>query len=239
MPKDYRRKNRIDGQFAARTITMLESPAYMALSLSARRALNRLEIELAHHGGLDNGRLPVTFDHFAEYRIERHAIAPALRELEALGFIEITERGRAGNGEWRRPHLFRLTYKNVGNAQPTDEWKRIKTDQEADIIAAAARKTTPRKPRRKNKTPVRVSPNSQCGKPHHKHHFTSAGNPTTRPSGEIRTTSIISGRSRAPRSPPPDAAALPPPLVAEVLDVVHRVLDEGGCARGAGRRAAA
>src|SRR5262249_60035859 len=103
------------------------------LSLSARRAVDRIEIELAHHGGNDNGRLPVTFDDFDEYRINRHSIAPALRELEALGFIEITERGRAGNGEWRRPHLFRLTYRYVGNAQPTDEWQRIKTDHEADM----------------------------------------------------------------------------------------------------------
>jgi hypothetical protein len=198
-----RRRNRIAGQFAARTIAMLESPAYMALSLSARRALDRIEIELAHHGGNDNGRLPVTFDDFAEYRIHRHAIAPALRELEALGFIEITERGRAGNGEWRRPHLFRLTYRYVGNAQPTSEWQRIKTDQEADMIAEAARKEapktakhkTPTKARRKIRTPVPVSPTSQCRKPHHKHHFASDGNRTTSHSAETATTSIISGRN--------------------------------------------
>jgi hypothetical protein len=94
-----RKRTRIDGQFAAREIKMLESHAYRELSLSARRVLDRLEIELAHHGGMDNGKLPVTYDDFQRYGIDRHAIAPAIRELIALGFVAITVRGRAGNAE--------------------------------------------------------------------------------------------------------------------------------------------
>jgi hypothetical protein len=43
---------------------MLESAAYCELSLSARRVLDRIEIELAKHGGVENGRLPVTYDDF-------------------------------------------------------------------------------------------------------------------------------------------------------------------------------
>lgn len=84
------RRNRIAGQFAARTIEMIKSPAWCVLGLSARRALDRIEIELADHGGTDNGRLPVTYDDFVRYGIHRHAIAPGIRELEALGFIEVT-----------------------------------------------------------------------------------------------------------------------------------------------------
>jgi hypothetical protein len=60
-----RRKNAIFGQFAARLIEMMESPAYRVLSLSAHRVLSRIEVEYAHHGGQDNGKLPVTFDDFA------------------------------------------------------------------------------------------------------------------------------------------------------------------------------
>src|SRR3712207_5280047 len=97
MPAGTKRRKRISGQFSARTIEMWESPAYRTLSLSAHRVLSRLEIEHAHHGGNDNGWLPVTFDQFQEYGIERHCIAPAVRELEMLGFVEITEHGRAGN----------------------------------------------------------------------------------------------------------------------------------------------
>ena len=106
MSKNYLTKTRISGQWAWRTIEMMESPAFRALSHSARRILDRLEIEIAHHGGKDNGRLPFTFDHFAEYGVDRHSIAPALREVEALKFIEVTERGRAGNAEYRNRIYF-------------------------------------------------------------------------------------------------------------------------------------
>jgi hypothetical protein len=139
MSKNYLRKNKIAGQFSARTIEMMEAPAFQVLSLSAHRVLARLEIEHGHHAGNDNGKLPVTFDQFAECGIHRHAIALALREVCALGFVEITERGRAGNAEWRRPNLFRLTYRQVDRAAPTDEWKNIKTLEEAEMIAQKAR----------------------------------------------------------------------------------------------------
>jgi hypothetical protein len=44
---------------------------------------------------MDNG-LPVTFNDFQRYGIDRHFIAPVIRELVALGFVEVTEQGRAG-----------------------------------------------------------------------------------------------------------------------------------------------
>ena len=70
---------------------MLESPAFRVLSLSARRVLDRIEIELAHHGGQDNGRLPVTYEHFHDYGIHRHAIGP-----------EFANASRSGS--WRSPN---------------------------------------------------------------------------------------------------------------------------------------
>ena len=88
-----RRSSSFSGQFAGRLVEMLESYAYRTLSLSAMRLITRVEIEFAHHGGQDNGRLPVTFDDFEQYGIHRHAIAPAMREAEALGFIEVTVTG--------------------------------------------------------------------------------------------------------------------------------------------------
>jgi hypothetical protein len=50
----------INGAFAWRLIEMLESPANRVLSLSAKRILERLEIELYLHGGKpsENGKLP-------------------------------------------------------------------------------------------------------------------------------------------------------------------------------------
>ena len=102
---------------------MLESPTFRKLILSARRVLDRLEIELAHHGGMDDGRLPVTYDDCQRYGIDRHAITPAIRELVG------TEHGRAGNAEWRKPNQFRITYKHTRETSPTHEWKEIEMSE--------------------------------------------------------------------------------------------------------------
>jgi hypothetical protein len=138
-----KRRNSINDQWSARRREMLESPAYRALSQSAHRVMSRIELELCYHGGNDNGQLPVTFEDFVEYGIERASIAPALREGEALGFFRITDRGRGGNREYRAPNKFYLTFA-VGRGsrknQPTDEWRKIKTIEEAREIARNARR---------------------------------------------------------------------------------------------------
>ncbi|WP_442582512.1 hypothetical protein ACSBOB_11445 [Mesorhizobium sp. ASY16-5R] len=133
------KRTQIAGQWAWQLIEMKESPAFRALSLSARRVLDRLEIEIAHHGGKDNGKLPATFDQFAEYGVSRRLIAPAIREAAALGFVVVTDRGRAGNALWRRPSLYRLTYRPTELTEATDDWRKIATAKEADAIATAAR----------------------------------------------------------------------------------------------------
>ena len=137
-----RRRNRINEQFSARLIEMLEAPAYRALSRSAHLVIARIEVELGHHGGNDNGRLPVTTDNFVAYGIHRASVAPAIREAEALGFIRITERGRGGNAEHRSPNYFFLTFAHNRNSRaqpPTHKWREIKTEEEAAEIALAAR----------------------------------------------------------------------------------------------------
>ncbi|MGB3502266.1 MAG: hypothetical protein WBA44_11620 [Mesorhizobium sp.] len=135
------KRTQIGGQFAWRLIEMLRSPAYRVLSQSGHRVLARLEIELAQHGGDDNGKLPTTYDQFSEYGISRRLVAPAIREAVALGFIEVIERGRAGNAEWRRPSVYRLTYRPTKLLEPTDEWQKIATMAEAERVADEARKT--------------------------------------------------------------------------------------------------
>jgi DNA-binding transcriptional MocR family regulator len=137
-----KRRNGISGQWSARLIEMLECPAYRALSQSAHRVISRIEIELAHHGGNDNGRLPVTFEDFIAYGVHHNAVAPAIREAEALGFIRVTERGRGGNAEHRQPNKFFLTFAHSRESRqspPTHDWRRIKSLEDAIEIAQAAR----------------------------------------------------------------------------------------------------
>ena len=152
------RRNKISGQFAYQLIEMLESPAWHVLSLSARRVFDRIQIEHAHHGGKENGRLPVTFRDFKEYGIHWNSIAPAIREAAALGFIRITQEGIASNREFRIPNMFALTHLATDKEpKPTEEWRRIKTVEEAKTIAAAARKAPARfaKFKRKKKAGLR------------------------------------------------------------------------------------
>ncbi len=138
-PAGHKRRTKISGQFAWRTIEMISSPAFQVLSLAARRVLDRLEIELASHGGTENGRLIVTFNQLQTFGIDRDGIAPAIRELEWLGFVQVTERGRAGNAEHRAPNRFRIVYRPTDKAAPTDEWRRIETAEQAQEGARAAR----------------------------------------------------------------------------------------------------
>ena len=139
-----RRRNQISAQFSARLIGMLEAPAYRALSRSAHLVIARIEVELGHHGGNDNGRLPVTTDNFVTYGMDRGSVAPAIREAEALGFICVTQRGHGGNAEHRSPNYFFLTFAHNRNSRaepPTHDWRRIRTLDEAERIARAARAT--------------------------------------------------------------------------------------------------
>lgn len=144
MPRP-KRKNSIDGQFAPRLIEMLRSSAFKVLSLSARRLLDRLEIELANHGGTNNGRLIVTYNDFEAYGIDRQAIGPAMREAITLGFVEVTERGRPSESDFgRHPNKFRLTYRD-GSVQdswskPTNEWRAFRSPAGALEAQKIARK---------------------------------------------------------------------------------------------------
>lgn len=188
-----RRRTQIGAQFSPRRIDMLRSPAYRALSLSAHRVIDRISIEHMDHGGADNGRLPITFADFEAYGIHRHAIAPAIREAAAVGFIEVTQQGRAGNAEWRKPNMFRLTFARSDNDRNdgTHEWMKI-SEADAPLIAAMARKSEPQK----NKSPVPENANFRCRKPHRKSGFQGAETGTTGHGAETAPLSISRGGDR-------------------------------------------
>jgi hypothetical protein len=153
-----RRRNSIVGSFVPLLTEILESSAWRVLSLSARRVLDRVSIELRHHGGYQGDGLCVTFADFEDYGIERHAIAPAIREAVALGFLLITRRGRAGNAEFRRSQWYKLTYLNTRDGEPTHQWRRFATIAEAKQKAAKARAQNRRPVRENPLTSVRETP---------------------------------------------------------------------------------
>jgi hypothetical protein len=149
-----------DQQWSWWTIAMLESPAYRVLSVSAHRVIARIRIELGHHGGKDNGKLPVTYKDFQAYGIHPNAIGPAIHEAEALGWTRVTEYGLASPGEFRRPTKFGLTHLPLGDAAATNDWQKIETLEQAHTIAATARKQPSRYcrlPRRKKTAAEKIS----------------------------------------------------------------------------------
>jgi hypothetical protein len=140
-----KRRTAIAGQFIARPRQLIDSPVLWVLSLAAHRALIRIELEHMAHGGSENGKLPVTYKDLERCGIHPNAIAPALRELEALGIIETTRRGYGGAAEVREPSLYRLTYVMAWNAGRTDgagthEYLQFKTREDAGKAAQEARK---------------------------------------------------------------------------------------------------
>lgn len=121
--------NTIIGQFIPHRIEMLESGAWRRLSLAARHILDRLECEHASHGGFENGSLGCTYDDFQRFGVRRKSIAPALKELQSMGFVVVTRRGRGGNAGYRHMSRYRLTYLATRHEAPTDEWRRYSSEK--------------------------------------------------------------------------------------------------------------
>jgi hypothetical protein len=184
-----KKKTKKNSQFVMHSAAMLGSPAYRVLSLAGHRILACIEIEHCRHAGKDNGKLPITHENFQEFCIHDHSIGPGLREVEALGFIEITQRGLAGNADHRRPNQFRLTYLPTDGAGATNEWSKIETVREAKAIAMKARAN---KPTRRSKE---------------KPHWRKMRKPLAETTSEKQEFSVAETASEAPKSPPAKTAS--------------------------------
>jgi hypothetical protein len=143
-PKTYE-PDEANPAFIMTRLVMLDSVAYWALKPIEVRILEVIEIEHMRHGGAENGRLIVTRRQLEKRGIHKDVIAPSLRALEALGFIEITERGVAGIGEHAKAHRFRLTYVQP---KPTDEWRKFHDPAFAKAVAETARQNADIRSRR-------------------------------------------------------------------------------------------
>jgi hypothetical protein len=138
-----KRRSNFDEAWVPHMQSLIESAAFRTLSRGAHQFILRLEAEHCRHGGTANGNLTVTYKDCRDWGMDANAIGPAQREAVALGFVKMTERGRAGNAEHRRAHRWGLTYirPNHDRGPPaTDDWKRFNTVAEAARAAKKARK---------------------------------------------------------------------------------------------------
>jgi hypothetical protein len=190
--------HRVDGPFMPNLREMKQSPAFRVLTLAERRVLDRLEIEWLNKGGYEgsaNGKLIVTFAQFEEYGVRRNSIAPAIRGVVALGFTEVTQQGRAGNADFRRPSEYRITYYPTVDAGPTHEWRQISED-DARMIAQGVKRpgsnSANSSPPKKQKTTPRND--------------TEVGNETAPSFGPRNDTDL--GPRNDTKFPPPETAPL-------------------------------
>jgi len=124
------------------TRAMLESPAWAALSIHARRIIDRVLVEHMAHGGTQNGALPVSYADIEALGIRRNRIASAIAEAVALGFLD-HRRGRAAGGSAKgHVQVFRLTWLRTGDGEPaTNRWKALDAAEAQEKAAAAKEKS--------------------------------------------------------------------------------------------------
>jgi DNA-binding transcriptional ArsR family regulator len=133
--------NSIVGQFIARPVEMLKSPAWKALPDPARRILEVIELEHAAHGAADNGRLEVPYNDFEKNGVRRQTVSLSLRQCQELGFLEVMQQGRIARGVHKQASVYRVTYLNgrSTSAQPTHDWRDLDTEEKvARALSRAA-----------------------------------------------------------------------------------------------------
>jgi hypothetical protein len=92
------------------------------------------------HAGRSNGELIVTYGQFELYGVPRKAIAGAIREAVAMGFILVADRGAGGNREFRRASTYALAWLPTPKEMlPRRRWAKFMTIEEAREVAATAR----------------------------------------------------------------------------------------------------
>jgi hypothetical protein len=111
-----------------------------------------------------------------------------------------TGEGRAGNAEFRSPNKFRITYRHTDSLGPTDEWRRIETQEQANTIAVTARRTFP----------VPENASVRCRKPSPKREYAQCRKPSLQ--GKVRKPSLLlylgQGCPLRPGSPLPPLSPL-------------------------------
>jgi hypothetical protein len=116
--------------------SMLESAAWSAMSLAARKAVDRIIIEhLAHAGGM-NGELAVTYDDFVAFGIRRSSIRNAIALAVALGFVDVTTRGARSYGVRRLPSQYGLTWMGRRDrTPPSNRWRGVDPAHAQAVLA--------------------------------------------------------------------------------------------------------
>src|SRR5690606_16622304 len=127
----------ITGAYVPRRLEMLQSPAWRKAPARMQAFLEELEVEHMRHKGCANGQLARSYTQFIAAGFNRHTVTQLIRTAEALGFIKVNRNSGIGATDLRDAYLYTLTYLPTGvgrDIPPTDDWKRVRTDEQAERI---------------------------------------------------------------------------------------------------------
>jgi hypothetical protein len=115
------------------TADMLDSSAWRALSGNAMKVIMRIALEHLKHGGLENGKLPVTYQDFVKWGARKNSVREAQLVAIHLGWIERTSIGEVPwHGDIRSPSTFGLTWlPRYDGAPPSNQWASFRTELDA------------------------------------------------------------------------------------------------------------
>jgi hypothetical protein len=132
------------------TQAMLESPAWAAMTLAARKVVDRIAIEHLGHGLGFNGELTVTYDDFERFGLRRSSVLEAIAVANGLGFIDVTVRGARSYGVRKVPSQYGLTWLPRRDGTPaSNRWKGIDQGMaDAAVRRARERAWRPRQTKR-------------------------------------------------------------------------------------------
>jgi hypothetical protein len=129
---------------------MLESPAWGAMTASAKRIVERVAVEHMGNKGRCNGELIVTYADFARFGIRKSSVIEAIAIAVGLGWIDVTVRGSKAHGTYKNPSQYALTWLPRRDGTPAvNRWKGVDEERARKVVAGARDPSwRPKRPKR-------------------------------------------------------------------------------------------
>ena len=123
-PRNKRNSPPADESWIWMTRRMIESDAFRALGINARRVLDFVILDHMAHAGTENGRLCAPYSQLVLFGVAKSEICSAITELETFGFIEVTKGQRLGGRQ--QASRYRLTWLSSADGEPaTNRWRSV------------------------------------------------------------------------------------------------------------------
>lgn len=119
--------------FVWHTRKMLESEAWRALPLNARRFIDFLQIEHMSHAGTENGNLLAPYTQLVSFGLPRSEVSLAIHDAATLGFVAVRHGARLGGRAGASRYA--LSWLPLADGTPAaNGWERItRGDVEAHL----------------------------------------------------------------------------------------------------------